>query len=237
MSFKYFCFIVWVILSNIHLQAQDKSVQLWNDFTIYKPFPKRFSFDCEISYRTNLGNSDKWHSVNVMPKLEKSLGKHWDILFYVGSVNTLQQQNYNTWELRPGLGLRFHFMPFRKLLIRMLGRIELRNQYTFEDKTWDVSFRTRYRLEEIYFINAESFEKPNVWYLLSDVELFYSIDKALEERYSDRLLLRLGAGYKLSDRWRFETIYTYQFSKNTISGEFSKDDEGILRLRARYYFR
>jgi hypothetical protein len=222
---------------NIHLFAQNNSIQLWNDFTVYKPLQNRFSFDCEVSYRTNLGSSNKWHSVNVIPKIEKSLGNHWDLLLYVASINTLQQQYYNTWELRPGLGVRFHFTPAKKLLIRILGRFELRNQYTFETRIWDVNFRTRYRLEEIYFINGESFEKNNLWYLLSDLELFYSIDKELEERYSDRLLLRLGAGYKLSDRWRFETIYTYQFSKNTITGEFSKDDEGILRLRARYYIK
>lgn len=228
----------WIIIfANIHLYAQNNSTQLWNDFTVYKTLQNRFSFDCELSYRTNLGNTDKWHSINITPKIEKALGNHWDLLFYIGSINTLQEQNYNTWELRPSLGIRFHFTPVRKLLVRILGRIELRNQYTFESKTWDVNFRTRYRLEEIYFINGESFEKNKLWYLFSDVELFYSLDKVLEERYSDRLLLRLGAGYKFSDRWRFETIYTYQFSKNTITGEFGKDDEGILRLRARYYFK
>ncbi len=233
---KHFYFFWIIIFVNTHLFAQNNSTQLWSDFTVTKPLQNRFSFDCEVSYRTSLNNND-WRSLNITPKVEKSLGKHWDLLLYLGSINTLQQQDYNTWELRPSLGARFHFTPVKKLLVRILGRFEFRNQYTFEVNTWDFNFRTRYRLEEIYFINGESFEKNKLWYLLSDLELFFSTDKELEERYSDRLLFRLGLGYKLSDRWRFETIYTYQYSKNTITGEFGKDDEGILRLRVRYYMK
>jgi hypothetical protein len=234
MSIKHFFLLGIVIFASTHLYAQINSTQLWTDFTVNKALQKRYSFDCELSYRTILNSSDKWHSVNITPKIEKALGNHWDLLLYLGSINTLQQQNYNTWEIRPGLGVRFHFTPLRKLQIRILGRFEIRNQYTFETRTWDVNFRSRLRLEEIFFINGESFEKNDLWYLLSDLELFYTIDKELEERYSDRLLLRLGVGYKLSDSWRFESICTYQYSKNTITGEFSKDDEVIIRLRFRY---
>jgi hypothetical protein len=234
MSVKHFFFLGIIIFANTQLYAQINSTQLWTDFTVNKALQNSYSFDCEASYRTNLNSSDKWHSVNITPKIEKSLGNHWDLLLYFGSINTLQQQNYNTWEIRPGLGVRFHFTPVRKLLIRILGRFELRNQYTFETRTWDVNFRSRFRLEETFFINGESFEKNDLWYILSDLELFYTVDKELEERYSDRMLLRLGVGYKLSDSWRFESIYTYQFSKNTITGEFSKDDDGIIRLRFRY---
>jgi len=219
------------------LTAQIKSTQIWTDFTLNKVLDKNLSFDCELSYRTILNSSDKWHSFNVIPKIEKSLGRHWDLLLYIGSINTLQQQAYNTWEVRLGLGIRFQFTPIRKLQIRILARLELRNQYTFETHIWSQDLRSRFRLEEIYCINGDSFAKNHLWYILSDLEFFLTVDKEIEERYSNRTLLRLGLGYKLNDRWRFETIYTYQYSKNTIDGEFSKEDENILRLRFKYYIK
>jgi hypothetical protein len=158
-------------------------------------------------------------------------------LFYVGSINTLQQTGDNTWEIRPGLGIRFHFVPLTKLQVRILARVESRNQYTFETGFWSHDWRTRYRLEETYFINGKSFATNHLWYILSDLELFFTLDKEIQERFSNRMLLRLGLGYKLSDRWRFESIYTYQYSKNTIDAEFSNEDDNILRLRFRYYIK
>lgn len=223
------------ISSSLFLKAQSTSNQLWTDFTINKALQNKFSFDCELSYRTILNSSDKWHSYNIAPKIEKSLGNHWDIMMYAASINTLQQAKDNTWEIRPGLGVRFHFLPITKLLVRILGRLELRNQYTFESASWTHDLRSRYRLEEIYFINGASFANNHLWYIFSDLELFLTLDKELQERFSNRMLLRLGTGYKLSDHWRFETIYTYQYSKNTIDGEFSNEDDNIIRLRFRYY--
>jgi hypothetical protein len=231
----YFYFIG--IIASSHLYAQEKSTQLWTDFTVNKTLQKRFSFDCEFSYRTVVGNADKWHSLNITPKIEKAIGKHWDLLFYLGSIFTLQQQGDKTWEIRPAFGVRYHFDPFRKLQVRVLARFELRNQYNLEAETWSQDFRSRFRLEETYFINGESFANNHLWYLLSDMEVFTTIDKVLEERFSNRALLRIGAGYKLSDRWRYECICTFQYSKNTIDGEYASEDEGILRLRFRYYIK
>jgi hypothetical protein len=232
--YKKYLFTGLLIFTITHAKAQTKSTQLWTDFTISNTLQKGFSFDCELSYRTVFGNSDKWHSLNITPKIEKVIGNHWDLMFYLGSINTLQQADYNTWEIRPGLGVRYHFVPVKKLLLKLLGRFELRNQYTFETQTWSQDLRSRFRLEETYFINGQSYADNHLWYLLSDLEFFLTIDKELQERFYNRMLLRLGAGYKLSDKWRFEGIYTYQFSKNTIEGEFSNEDEGILRIRFRY---
>lgn len=217
--------------------AQDKSNQLWTDFTIAVPMKKGYSFDNEISYRTNIGDSSKWHSIVIIPRIEKALTRHLDAMFYLGSINTFQQEDYNTWEIRTGLGLRYHFNLFPKLNLRILARMEWRSQFTTE--TWDLNsdLRSRFRLEGTYFINGSSFTDNHMFYILSDFEIFYTVDKELQERYSNRSLLRAGIGYKLNDYWRFEGIYTFQFSKNTIEGEFDKEQEDIIRLRFRYYFK
>jgi hypothetical protein len=229
--------ICCLLFTSIVSYAQDKSNQLWTDFTIAVPLKNGYSFDNDVSYRTNIGDSNKWHSINIIPKFEKVLTKHLDVMFYLASINTFQQQDYNTWEIRPAFGLRYHFNPFTKLTLRLLARLEWRNQFTTE--TWELNsdLRTRFRLEGTYFINGNSFADNKMFYLLSDFEIFYTVDKDLQERYSNRSLLRAGLGYKLNDLWRFEGIYTFQFSRNTIEGEFAKEQEGIIRLLFRYYFK
>jgi|SRR5450432_183653 len=234
---KFLPFIGITLCIPLLSEAQEKSSQLWIDFTLNAPMSKGFSFDNEFAYRTNLGSDNKWHSVNIIPKIEKTLTSHLDALFYIGSINTFQQENYNTWEIRPSIGLRYHFNPFPKLVLRILARLEWRNQYTIETKELNQDLRSRYRLEEIYFLNGKSFVDNNLWYVLSDFEIFYTMDKELQERYSNQYFLRAGIGYKLTNHWRYECIYTFQFSKNTIDGEFSNEQEGILRLRVKYYFK
>jgi Protein of unknown function (DUF2490) len=234
--FKKIGFLCVFIFYNLLIHAQSKSNQLWTDFTVNKPLANRFTFDCEVSYRTTLKNSEKWHSFSFIPKIEKAVGNHWDILFYLASINTLQQTSDNTWEIRPAVGARYRFSLLRKLQVRLLARLEFRNQYTLETSIWSNDFRSRFRVEETYFLNGESYAENHLWYLLSDVEFLLTIDKEIQERFSNRMLLRLGLGYKLSDRWRFESFYTYQYAVNTINGEFSNEDEDIIRLRFRYYF-
>jgi len=225
-----------ILLYPSFLAAQNTSTQLWTDFSLNTRLSKGYSFDTEFGYRTNIGNSSKWHSLNIIPKMEKSLTKHIDIMFYLGYINTFQQENYNTWEIRPSLGMRYHFKLFPKLLTRILARFEWRNQYTYETHESSQDLRSRFRLEEIYFINGKSFADAHLWYAMADFEIFYTLDQELQERYSNQAFLRAGIGYSPEFRWRFELIYTFQYSKNTIDGELGKEQEGILRLRARYYF-
>ena len=234
---KHFPAVLGIILLNPnHSEAQQKSTQLWTDFTINKSLSKGYSFDNEFGYRTNIGNSSKWHSINIIPKIEKSLTKHIDLMVYLGCIYTIQQENYNTWELRPSAGLRYHFNLFPKLVTRILARFEWRNQYTIASKETSQDFRSRFRLEEIYFINGQSFADNKLWYGLADFEVFYTADTELQERYSNQYYVRVGIGYKPNNRWRYEFINTFQYSKNTIEGEFTKEQEGILRLRVKYYF-
>jgi hypothetical protein len=97
---KYFLLITEIILlTPKYSEAQEKSTQIWTDFSLNVPLSKGYSFDNEFAYRTNVGNTSKWQSVNIIPKFEKSLTKHFDILVYLGYIYTIQQENYNTWEL------------------------------------------------------------------------------------------------------------------------------------------
>ena len=102
-------------------------------------------------------------------------------MVYLGFIYTIQQENYNTWEFRPSAGMRYSFRLLPKLVTRILARFEWRNQYTIESRETSQDLRSRFRLEEIYFINGKSFADNNLWYALSDFEIFYTLDAELQE--------------------------------------------------------
>jgi len=230
-----FICLATAILSPFQSGAQEASTQLWTDFTQNLKLKKEYTFDNEISYRTVLSDVDKWRSLIIQPGMSKALGKRWDMMAYLGLIGTLEQATYNTYEIRPGLGVMYKIKIKGKFLMGILGRVELREQYTDKTDSWKESFRSRFRLDETYLINGESYEKNHFWYSWLDQEAFVVLDEGLKERYSNELMLRAGLGYKIN-RWRYEVIYAYQLSKNTIDKEFALDNVGIIRLRLRYYF-
>jgi hypothetical protein len=226
-----------LIFVSIEAHAQNQASQLWLDFTQDAKLKNGYSFDNQFSYRTILDNADKWRSFRTRPEIEKSLTGRLDVMAYLNLIYTQQQEDYNTFEIRPGLGVRYHIDPLKKLTLRLLARLEFRNQYTAHIDSWDQSFRTRFRFEQSYLISGKSFSENHFWYAIADQEIFSQLAKDVEERYSDELVLRLGLGWKQNSRWRYECIYAYELSKNTIDAEFGHQTGGIIRLRGRYYFK
>ncbi len=223
-----------LLLLTTCLSAQI-TTQSWVDFIMNVPMRKGFTFDNEFSYKTNISKTTKWRSYDITPEIEKALGKHFDLTFYVGASYTNQQAGYDTWEVKPGLGIRYNITPDKRLLLRLLARFETRNQYTYDSSVWDRNTRSRLRMEGIYLINKNSLAENRVWYVITDAEVFWTIDKQVRERYSDRTRIRAGIGFKLNAHWRFEEVYTYQFSRNTITEHYGEDQQQIFRLRVKYF--
>ena len=71
-------------------------------------------------------------------------------------------------------------------------------------------------------------------YLILDSEEFIVLDKQLEERYANRRRARVGVGYRLSYKNRFEFIYTRQTSRNEIDDEFMGTDN-VFQVRYKMY--
>ena len=235
---KYGCvgmYIGFMICLNTPTIAQSTTTQLWTDFTVNIPLNRGYTFANEFAYRTALNKNTGWFSLNLTPEIEKSINRKLDVVFFMGYTYTDQQVNDNTWEINPAIGFRYHFTPGKKVLLRLFARLEQRNQYTIETELLDHDFRTRLRLESIIFMNGKSFAENHIWYTLLDAEAFWTTDQEYQERYSNRFRIRSGAGYKINGNWRVEGIFSYQFSKNTIEGEISDNQQEIIRLRIKYF--
>ena len=132
------------------------------------------------------------------------------------------------------LGTRIHFTPNRRILTRLLLRLEHRQLNYESTNSSESSLRTRIRAESYIPINHKSMYEDHLWYGVADVEVFIVKDQTIKERFANRYRFRLALGYRLSYTWRFEAMYTLQESRNTIAGDYTTVDQ-IFRLRVKHY--
>lgn len=198
------------------------------------PFANSFNLENAFTYSTVL-DSPKWRSFDYAPNLEWSINAHIDLQGAVTFSRTVQAESYNTFEVRPMLGARFHFTPNKRILTRLLLRLEQRNFKNLETDEWTQVWRPRARIESLIPINQSSYFMDKLWYGIVDAEWFFAKDD-VEERFANRFRLRTGIGYRMSYTWRFEFVYTLQQSRNEAE-DASVTTDNIFRFRVKHYVR
>jgi Protein of unknown function (DUF2490) len=223
-----------LLLCLIGTVARSQSNQIWTDYTFNAPFANSYLFTTQLSYRTQIGSNDKWRELEINPTIERVLHFRWDVLAsFLGSA-THQQDAYNTNELRAAIGIRYHITPHTPVQLRALIRLEDRNLYHQESGTWASSTRSRFRIESLIPINQKSMFEDQLWYGILDAEVFWVMDQQLGERYSNQMRYRAGVGYRHSHTWRFEFVYTDQFSRNNLESNF-QEVANIFRFRVKHF--
>ena len=216
-------------------QAQKTNDQLWLEFMLQNPFANVYNLETAVTYSSLINVSPKWNALDIQPTLERALTQHVDIMGALLFSNTYQNDSLLTRELRPMLGVRFHFTPNSRILTRMLVRFENRNFLNTETDSWQSSNRTRVRAEAIVPFNKPTmFAGDKLWYGIFDAETFIVLDKVVEERFANRYRIRAAIGYRLNYACRFELMYTLQGSRNEIGQTFETIDH-IYRIRFKYF--
>jgi hypothetical protein len=220
------CVLTFLLLTTVQSQAQQDE-QLWFDFQLSYPFGGRYLLENTTTYQTLLSKDDKWRSFSISPTFEYTLLTRLDLLSEVGLSYTLQKEGSNSWDIMPMLGGRFFITQNKRVDTRLVLRYQLRYFRQVEEQDWDISNRTRIRGEIFVCINGPNLFTNKLWYALADYEEFIVLDQQLAERYANRRRARLGLGYRLSYKHRFELSYTLQKSRNEIEGDFKSSDNVI----------
>ena len=113
-------------------------------------------------------------------------------------------------------------------------RYQQRHFHEIEADDWDISNRIRLKADFWISITSPNLCKDMLWYTLLDYEEFFVLDDQLDERYANRRRARIGLGYRLDYKNRFELIYTWQSSRNEIEGEFLSNDD-VFQLVYKMY--
>lgn len=221
-----FAILAFLVFTSVQSHAQQDE-QLWFEFQLSYPFGGRYLLENTATYQTLLNKKDKWRSVSISPTFEYTLFTRLDLLSEVGIGYTLQKEGTNSWDIMPMVGGRFFITQNKRIDTRLVLRYQLRYFRQVEQNDWDVSNRTRLRGEIFVCINGPNLFTDKLWYVLADYEEFIVLDQQLDERYANRRRARIGLGYRLSYKHRFELTYTLQKSRNEIEGDFQSSDNVI----------
>lgn len=211
-------FFICQVFSMHFLNAQDVTNQLWLEYRPTYTFTSKFKVDARFSFRDEFAETN-WHTweARLIPVLK--LPKHFDVNLGVSFLETTQNVFLTTSEIRLAPGVRYK-LPWERIELGAWARIELRWVYNREPAEWTYTTRPRLRIFTNIPINAKSMKEEHFFYISSFFEFFYQNDEDLQERYAKRYWMRLGLGYKINQRFRFEALYNRQDSKNTINTDF-----------------
>jgi hypothetical protein len=226
-------FISMVSLTSFPLMAQQDE-QLWFEFQLSYPFGGKYLLENTAAYQTLLKPENKWWSFSTSPTFEMTVTRWLDLLSEAGVAYTLQKEDVNTFEISPMVGGRFFFSQGKKVDTRFVLRYQNRNFKDIETGDWTTSNRTRLRGEVFICINGPNLFADKLWYILADYEEFIVFDQQLEERFANRRRARIGVGYRLSYKHRFEFGYTLQTSRNEIDDDFTGTDN-VIQFKYKMY--
>jgi Protein of unknown function (DUF2490) len=201
--------------------------QLWLEHQLSYPFGGKYLLENTTAYQTLLNPTNKWRSLSFSPTFEMSVISWLDLLSEVGIAYTLQKENTNTFEIAPMVGGRFFITQNKKIDTRFVWRYQQRNFKEIESGDWMSSNRTRLRGEVFVSINGPNLFTDKLWYVFADYEEFIVVDQQLEERFANRRRARIGVGYRLNYKHRFDLGYTLQTSRNEIDDAFTGTDNVI----------
>jgi hypothetical protein len=230
---RLFVIPTFLFLTTVQTLAQQDE-QLWFDFQVSYPFGGRYLLENTTTYQTLLNPEEKWRSLSISPTFEYSLFTRLDLLSEVGIGYTIQKEGSNSWDIMPMVGGRFFITQGKRIDTRLVWRYQLRYFRQVEADDWDISNRTRLRAEIFVYINGANLFTDKLWYGLADYEEFIVLDQQLEERYANRRRGRIGLGYRLNYKHRFEVSYTLQSSRDEIEGDFISSDN-VIQLRYKMY--
>ena len=230
-----------------HGHAQT-NLQLWGNVTLDWVKSDRLVYELDFEPKVLLAAPEGepgWRNLDLTPNVEYSPKDWLDLVGEAVVGYTKQTDDVNSFEVTPRVGVRFHFLsrgvptahvrerpPKRRIVVRDLVRVESRNFfYTGAGSGSSSTVRFRNRLEFLVPLNKEKLTEDGARYLLADWEWYVPLDD-VDERFANKQRIRTGFGYRRSFAWRFEVLYIWTRSRNTIEEGFSTSDNSIdIRLK------
>jgi hypothetical protein len=238
------CLLVLVTVTVHPSRASAQTnLQLWGNLTLDKVKSERLVYELDLEPKVLLKAPEgepAWRNLDVTPNVEYS-PKGWVDLVAEATVGvTRQTDEVDTFEVTPRVGARFHVFsramrtfgaleapPRRRVVVRDLFRVESRNFFYFNEGSGSSStVRFRNRIEFRVPLNTEKLTDDRARYLLADWEWFMPVSEP-DERFANKQRIRTGIGYRRSFAWRFEALYMWTRSRNTIEEGFKTDDNAI----------
>jgi hypothetical protein len=212
----------------------QENTQMWLDYQVDYPFSNQYLLEVEASYQRLLTHDSTWRSINLTPTFEYQFFPNLDLVGSAPLSYTAQTKDYDSFESRITLEARWHVTQNKRVNTRLVFKAEKRFFQNLEDNSWDNSTRMRIKAEATISINGPNLYQDKLFYAIVDYEEFIVMDQQLNERYANKRRARLGTGYRLDYKNRFEIIYTLQTSRNELEEEFTSIDN-VVQFRYKMF--
>jgi len=208
--------------------------QLWAEWQISYPYGTRFLVENTFAYQTLLSKGESWTSLSISPVFEFTWLPAVELVSEIPIGRTRQTDSKSSFEISPIVGARFHITQNRRFNTRILTRYQSRNFQDMETGEWEFKGRIRLKGELWVSINGPNLFVDKLWYAFADYEEFLVIDEQVNERYANLRRARLGIGYRLSYKHRFDLAFTLQKSRDEINNQFESIDN-VIQLKYKMY--
>lgn len=239
-----------LLAANTTAARAQTDLQLWSNVTIDWLKSARLAYELDFEPKVLARTSDggpAWRNLDATPNVEYAAKDWLDLIGEATIGYTKQTDNENTFEMTPRIGVRFHLFsrtilphirelpPKRRIVIRDRVLLESRNFFYMGAGSGSSSdVRVRNRLELWAPINRPNVTDDGVWYWLSDWEWFMPAGQP-DERFANMQRVRAGVAYRRNEPWRFEAVYGWTRSRNTIEEGFRSSDN-IIDVRVKRVF-
>ncbi len=248
--------LVLLLLPACTPASAQSNFQLWGNVTFDWVRSERLTYELDFEPKVLVSapaGDPAWRNLDVTPNVEYAAKRWLDLIAELPFGYTKQTDDMNSFELTGRGGVRFHLLsrnvptqvtgvrpvrelpPSRRIVLRDRVLLEQRNFfYTGAGSGSDSSVRFRNRLEFLAPLNKEKISDDGARYILADWEWFIPLDEP-EERFASRQRVRAGIGYRRSFAWRFEVLYIWNRSRDTIGEGFTTSDN-IIDIRFKRVF-
>lgn len=223
---------VWQLFS-CPASAQTGS-QLWLEWQISYPFANRYLVENTLGYQTLLSGGEKWRSLNISPAFEMVLTPKIELTSEAPLGWTRQNDSRTSFEVSPIVGARFHITQGKRIDTRILMRVQSRNVHHIESDVWEHKGRFRLKGEVWFSITGPNLFTDKLLYATIDYEEFIVVDEQVNERYANLRRVRAGLGYRLNYMHRLDLYYTWQYSRDEITGNFDQIDS-VIQLKYKMF--
>jgi hypothetical protein len=235
--------------------SAQANLQLWGNVTLDWIKSDRLTYEVDFEPKVLLAAPEgepAWRNLDLTPNVEYSWKRWLDLVGEATVGRTYQTDDVTTFEVTPRVGVRFHVfsrdtkpylpkvreaLPRRRVVLRDLVRVESRNFFytgSGAEESFSSSVRFRNRIELLVPINKPSLVDDGASYVLADWEYFIPLSEP-SERFASKQRIRAGIGYRRSLAWRFEALYMWTRSRDTIEEGFRTDDN-IIDIRIKRVF-
>ena len=204
--------------------ASDIERQLWLDYNLTSHRSSKWDVFGDLGYRTTF-EDPRFRRYVIRPNA-LTYWRDWKFMGGVGNFITWNDDNDNTWEVRPWQGAEVMW-PRTKVRLKHLFRLEQRMTFDM-DNSDDNTFSLRFRYRISYDINWTNPEKGSYWRTPLSLEGFTTLS-GTDDEWSEDSRAVAAIDYIFGPRWTAGVDFTWQ--KSAAPWIRGAADEFYLRLR------